>query len=172
MQFADSEKFKRMVSIVKSPDNRFSVPYKYYIMQCCMGDGSYDRGSQPFQDVDRLFGLRDAVAHKKPQFLLATYSGGQMDLEAKSSSIEKKLADLNILAPPPSPNTLDGFIRRIATREAAGWACGTAGRAIEDLSNRFTVDYPGVHLHGQVTGYSSALLKILNRSNNTKATYS
>ena len=47
--------------------SRGSIRLKFLLTKVVLGSETYDKGSQPYQDFDILFAVRDAIIHMKPE---------------------------------------------------------------------------------------------------------
>ncbi len=96
--------------LVEAEKTRGSVRQKYLLTKHILPGKPYDRGSQPYQDFDLLFKIRDEVVHPKPE----QYDN---DPERITKPLEtKKLIE-------PVTNVQITWMTRISTRAVALWAC-------------------------------------------------
>lgn len=101
-------------------DSRGSVRLKYLMARVALLGRPFDKGAKPYQDLDLLFRLRDAIVHLKPD----TLTGSPQKLLEQLRS--RRLVEL-----PPTGRAI--WMLTIATPEVARWASETVGNTIRAL---------------------------------------
>ncbi len=98
-----------------------STRLKIQLTKYTLTNEMYDKGKQPYQDLDLLFRLRNSIIHMKPSE------------EMKKNKIIKTLESKKIL-PPLKENSIVGWLTRVSTKNVARWAIQTVVTIIKDIN--------------------------------------
>jgi len=114
--------------INEAEDSRGSVRLKYLLVKSILPGDSYDKGSNPFQDFDLLFLLRDNITHMKPE-----------RITEDCHKVIKRLAGLNLCAD-EEPNIKSSWVHQVTTRAVARWACNVVAEMIKSIRDCFPAE--------------------------------
>lgn len=103
-----------------------SVRLKYLIAKLLVSGQAYDKGAQPYQDLDLLFKIRDQIVHPKPEKI------------GHDPSVVKAL-EAKGLVEKAKPRVYSSWFGRISTRAVARWACNVVFDLIDSLRAAFPV---------------------------------
>lgn len=101
--------------------SRGSIRLKFLLAKIVLGGESYDKGSQPYQDFDTLFAMRDAIIHMKPE-----------KITEEPHKILQRLRAKN-LCEDPEPGVKASWLSQISTRTVARWACNVVVEMVKSL---------------------------------------
>jgi hypothetical protein len=105
----------------ETENSRGSIRLKFLLARVVLGGVTYDKGSQPYQDFDTLFAMRDAVIHMKPEKITAEPHKILQRLQAKD------------LCEDAEPGVTASWLGQISTRAVARWACNVVVDMVESL---------------------------------------
>lgn len=100
--------------------NRASIRLKYLLALPILTGETFDKGANPYQDFDLLFAIRDEIMHYKLEKV--TNEPHRIVKRMRTKGLTKET--------PGSPST---WLVKIATAEAARWACNTAAIMINSV---------------------------------------
>src|SRR5215831_5796443 len=101
--------------------SRGSIRLKFLLTKVVLGSETYDKGSQPYQDFDILFAVRDAIIHMKPE-----------KITGEPHKILQRLR-ANDLCEDVKPGVAASWLGQISTRGVARWACNVVVEMVESL---------------------------------------
>jgi len=116
-----------LASVLKEVEaSRGSVRLKYLVAKAILSGDTYDKGTQPYQDFDLLFTIRDAIVHMKPERI--------------NQEPHKIVAALSArgLCDPEDPHAKSSWLHQITTRAVARWACNV----VRDMVNSVRECFP------------------------------
>jgi len=104
---------------------RASIRLKYLVAGTVFTGKPFDRGSRPWQDVDLLFKIRNAIVHLEPSVLTVGDKGFSMS----GDDLMERLRQRKVLPDLP-PGQAMIFLHRLAERSAARWAVNTTVQTV------------------------------------------
>ena len=108
---------------------RASIRLKYLVAGTVMTGKPFARGHQPWQDLDLLFKVRNAIVHTAP----SVYStGGDKGFAMNTDDLIQQLRQRQAVPDLP-PSQVMIFFDRLAERSAARWAVNTTVRAVVSI---------------------------------------
>ncbi len=113
-------------ALIQAEEERARIELKFIV--ACMATGrAVDRGAEPFQGLDLLVDLRNAIAHVR-SYEHAVAEDGRVDSEPR-----KLLARLfaRRLIADPGRHPVEMFMSVVGTPEAAEWSVATAQATID-----------------------------------------
>jgi hypothetical protein len=103
--------------------SRASTRLKFLLAKAVLGGETYETGSQPYQDFDILFAMRDAIIHLKPERITGEPHRIIERLRAKD------------LCKDEEPGVTASWLGQISTRSVARWACNVVVDMFESLKS-------------------------------------
>ena len=125
--FPTASSLQALAQVLKEVEaSRGSVRLKYLVAKVILSGSSYDKGTQPYQDFDLLFTIRDAIVHMKP--------------ERVTQEPHKIVAALSArgLCEPENHHVKSSWVHQITTRAVARWACNV----VRDMVNSVRECFP------------------------------
>ncbi len=101
--------------------SRGEIRLKFLLAKVVLGGESYDKGSQPYQDFDTLFSMRDAIIHMMPENITGEPHKILQRLRAKD------------LCEDFGPKVTASWLGQISTRAVARWACNVVVEMVGSL---------------------------------------
>lgn len=115
-----------------------TTPYevKLQVISAGLREELLDKGHQPYQDVDLLLSLRNAVAHNRPETLkLREMEPGDPSVpQAELDQLYQRLISRRVV-PKPDPFTITPLFAALTQRQVAVWSINAALELVEALAN-------------------------------------
>lgn len=115
---------------------RASVLLKIGIAHVVMSGSFPDRGSQPYQDIELLFRLRNLLVHSKPEMVEFGEPGKTPDCP----KIVRSLASRGVIKTPAAGASV-GWQQYVVVPAVAAWAYNTAVRSMKWIATIATEDW-------------------------------
>jgi hypothetical protein len=97
------------------------VQFKYMLFRAMMRGEMYDRGAQPYQDLDTLFAIRNAIVHLKPE-----------RITEDPHKLVKRIKAKGLCENDPSGSRWS-WTAQISTRAVARWACNVVADIVDSI---------------------------------------
>ena len=125
-----TKKLKKLTSKLKQyEENHVELLEKYQDALECIGAEKFDKGKLPFQDVDSLISLRNALVHYRPEWDDETKFHEKIRLRLKCKFPTNKFCEGNFL----------WFPHQCLCAGCAKWAVKIAGEFIIDFCSRMNI---------------------------------
>jgi hypothetical protein len=108
---------------------RASIRLKYLVAGTVITGKPFERGRQPWQDLDLLFKVRNAIVHLAPTVF--EVRGGKAFVMSGDDLMEQ-LRQRRVLPDLPAGHVMI-FLHRLAERSAARWAVNTTVQAVRTI---------------------------------------
>lgn len=103
-------------AIHEDENSHYSARRKYITAKTILPGESYDKGAQPFQDLDLLFSLRDHIIHLKPE-----------KITQEPHKLVRRLRAMRLCVD-EEPHVRSSWLSQVCTRGVARWACNVVAR--------------------------------------------
>jgi hypothetical protein len=123
-------------------DRNTRLIMKLQVMFGALRNEVLDKGKQPYQDLDLLLSLRNAVVHNRPETmkLAPPQSGDPVLRQEELGALHERLISRGI-APRPGPSKLASLLDGMARREVAIWAVNAALAVVQELHDALPSDW-------------------------------
>jgi len=125
----DHPKIRLLADVLsEAEESKASARLKYFLIGSVLKGEPFKKGAQPWQDLELLLKLRDAVVHSRPM----RFAFGENGMEMSGAQLVAQLRQRGLL--PEFPEHVKMFfVSWLSPRSVARWAINTSTLVIHEL---------------------------------------
>jgi hypothetical protein len=109
----------------EAEESKASTRLKYLLAGVALQGTPFDRGAQPWQDLELLIRIRDSIVHLRP----IRFQMGDKGFSTTGDKLIQQLRERRLLPTLPDAHVMF-YLQWLAPRSVARWAVNTAVRAV------------------------------------------
>ena len=128
---------------------KYSTLDKYQLALTLTRSATFDSGAQPYQDIDDLISLRNAIMHPEPEWVVT--QSGDPEVMPTVQKLEKRLSDKNFaLSPFYNDKGNPFFPDKCLSYGCSKWAIEACLAFTDDFFERLAVTAPYDHIRDRL----------------------